>query len=201
VKSRLITSTRSPYWLDGRRKEGCKEAASTARALPRTPRLSVIEARPPATMTHPPIASHAKTSRASCIGGSGSRRSMSPSRVSTSHDAVGVLMIVAGGSSEDCKAAVAQHARSAKRTPDTHARQIPPLPASLTLRPVFWRRRLQHLCRSMQIITVFAHADDAPVSHARSLTTRIKSPVNREERRLRSVHPRNQVMNLVHRRR
>jgi hypothetical protein len=49
---------------------------------------AVIEPKPPATMTHPPMAAYAKLLRASCIGGSGSHRSMSPSRVSTSHDAV-----------------------------------------------------------------------------------------------------------------
>jgi hypothetical protein len=42
----------------------------------------------PATMTHLPIAAHAQPTRACYIGGNGSHRSMSPSRVSTSHDAM-----------------------------------------------------------------------------------------------------------------
>jgi hypothetical protein len=41
-------------------------------------------------MTHPPIAAHATFLRASCIGGNGSHRSVSPSRVNTSQVAIGL---------------------------------------------------------------------------------------------------------------
>ena len=51
---------------------------------------AVTELWPPATTTHPPMAEDATFFRASCIGGNGSHRSMSPSRVNTSHDAVEV---------------------------------------------------------------------------------------------------------------
>jgi hypothetical protein len=54
---------------------------------------AVFELSPPTTMTHPPMAALAKYLRASCIGGSGSHRSMYPPRVSTSHDAVGARLL------------------------------------------------------------------------------------------------------------
>jgi hypothetical protein len=80
---------------------------------------AVTEPRPPATMTHPPIAAHAKLFRASCIGGSGTHRSPSPSRVNTSHNLVD-LQFSSGQpklcpvddwpASKNCKAAVAPSA-------------------------------------------------------------------------------------------
>jgi hypothetical protein len=43
---------------------------------------------PPVTMTQLPIAAHAKQLRGSCIGGRGSHRASSPSKVNASHDDV-----------------------------------------------------------------------------------------------------------------
>jgi hypothetical protein len=80
-------SNSSPSWgrLQGSRLHDRPSASSYTSA--------VIESSPPATRTHPPMAAHATYLRASCIGGSGSHRSMSPSRVSTSQDAVSACLL------------------------------------------------------------------------------------------------------------
>ena len=91
---------------------------------------AVTKPTPPATMTHPPIAAHAKPHRASRIGASGSHRSSSPCRVNTSHD----LSLLSEPPN------TANRLSSAAVMPDTHGRQIPPLPTSPARgRPLFGR--------------------------------------------------------------
>jgi hypothetical protein len=168
------------------------EAASTARALPRTHRQCLRRHRRRQRRTRQPPRSHAAPNRASCIGGSGSHCALSPPKLNTSHAVV--------------NARVAKSVIPPKTAKQPSLRTHPPHPERATLMPGnSLHRQLAAFVgnpsaggssSSISAVTpsVLAHANDASVWQPRS---RANLAPTRKERRKRSAHPSRQV-NLVH---